>query len=386
MTPAATELDRVNAAVLQVGEEMRAFFTAEKRDQLRSVLFDVPRRSMLGWNCIYLHGPELIRELRGHVTPEELASRMRSLGIRPYQLQVALLFLGYLGGRQQRILDLGIAEGEPLPDEDTESAIEFLDFSERLARSYRGDGTLTPGEAGAQTRVLDADALEEVRALLEPAREDRFAPMQRCLATLEMYAFMLHGEQRDGVFGHGPYELEGTSRLFLREVNDLQNDYLPWASTEARNPFANVVCAYEADDVKLSCDVFGTLTVDSPDLERRLRASAALTRDGGDLRRLGEDELEAAQAAAAAAIREMYKQFAGWSERYKLEYGGPLFANHMKTLFDLAGVDDGIGGRLMESFESIANETGAALLEAEVPTVWQHMVRGEGPCFYPIVA
>jgi phosphohistidine swiveling domain-containing protein len=382
LTPEAIE--RANATILEIGDVMRTFFRAEKREQLTSVMFDVPRRSMLGWNCVYADGPMFVRELLQHTTPEDLGRMMRMVGTRPYQLQLGLLFLSYLGARQQRMLDAGLSDGEPFADEDIGNTIEFMDFCERVQRSYRGDGTLTPERAGYTTRILDDDTVGEVASMLAPARAEQFRPMQRTLGILEMYAFLLHGEQRDGVFGRGPYDIGDGSQMFIREINDLQNDYLPWAATDAQNPHANVIFAYQAD-VQVACDVFGTLVVRSAGLDERLRATSVMTREGSELRPLSQSELQLAEKAASAATREMYRAVAAWSEEYKLEYGGPLFANHMKTFFDLAGVDNGVGVRLMDTFERTASEIGPGLLSAPVPTVWQHMAHGEGRCFFPIV-
>lgn len=380
----AQAIARANATIAAIGGEIRTFFHAEKREQLRSVLFDVPRRSLLGWYCIWEHGPEFFGELWAHASPEEVGGRMRNLGTRPYQLQMGLLFLGFLGARQQRILDLGLGDGEPLPGEDVRRTADFVNALEALQRAYRGDGTLCPGAAGFQTRILDPGTVARARALLEPLRAKRFRPVQRTLGVLEMYAFLLHGEQRDGVFGHGPYDTGEGTLLFVREINDLRNDYLPWAATEARNPFANVIFAYEARDAEVACDVFGTLVVQSADLEDRLVATGALHREGDHLRRLTEDELEDAQKAAAAATREMYRAIAAWDDRYKLQYGAPLFANHVKGFFDLLGVDEDIGARLMETFEATGAVVAEELLQSETPSVWHHMVHGDGPCFFGI--
>ena len=47
--------------------------------------------------------------------------------------------------------------------------------------------------------------LAPVVALLEPFDADAYGEARRVLATLDGYSFLAHGEQRDGIFGHGPY-------------------------------------------------------------------------------------------------------------------------------------------------------------------------------------
>src|SRR5438874_8899796 len=155
-------LARANDVVAAVGSSVRSFFRAEKRDELTSVLFDVPRRSLLGWHCLYRHAPDLLAEVWKGTGPDEFGRRMRRPGSRPYQLQLAILALGYLGARQHLLLDLGLTRGDPLPGEDVDVTVRFLDDWARLQRSYRGDGTLLPVEADAATRILDPGDVEGV--------------------------------------------------------------------------------------------------------------------------------------------------------------------------------------------------------------------------------
>ncbi len=97
-------LDRANEVMAAYGSSIRSFFQAEKRDELTSVLFDVPRRSLLGWHCLYRHAPEFFNELWRETTPEDFGRRMAQLGTRPYQLQLAILALGFLAARQHLLM------------------------------------------------------------------------------------------------------------------------------------------------------------------------------------------------------------------------------------------------------------------------------------------
>lgn len=379
-------LARANGVVAAFGRAVRAFFQAEKRDELTSVLFDVPRRSLLGWQCLYRHAPEFLGELWARTTPEEFGRRMARPGARPYQLQLAILGLGYLGARQQLLLDQGLYRGDPLPGEDVERTVDFLLTWERLQRSYRVDGTLLPGETGAVTRILDGPGLERVVDRLEPVDDERFGLIRRAVAKLQMYAFLFHGEQRDGVFGHGPYDAGDGSLVFLREINDLQNDYVPWAADGAASPVPNVVVAYRTRGVEVHCDLFGSLVAEPHDFADRVEAVAIFTAGDGTLRRLDNDEVAAVEQAAAKGTRSLFATMAAWSDDYKLRYGGPLFANHMKTFFDLAGIDGSIGDRLMTTFEATADDLCAGILQRDTAGVWRHMARGEDDCFWPVVA
>ena len=384
--PADNQLARANEVVAAFGSAVRSFFQAEKRDELTSVLFDVPRRSLLGWHCLYRHAPDFLDELWARTTPEEFGRCMARPGARPYQLQLAILGLGFLGARQQLLMDQGLSRGDPLPGEDVGRTVGFLLTWERLQRSYRVDGTLLPDETGATTRILDAPGLQRVVERLEPVDEERFALIRQAVAKLQMYAFLFHGEQRDGVFGHGPYDAGDGSVVFLREINDLQNDYVPWAVDGASSPVPNVVVAYRTSGVAIRCDLFGSLVAEPHDFAERVEGVAVLTAgDGGRLRRLEDEEVVAVKQAAATGTKTLFSRMAAWSDEYKLRYGGPLFANHLKTFFDLAEIDGSIGTRLMTTFEATADELCQGILQRDTAGVWKHMAWGDDDCFWPVV-
>ncbi len=106
-------LDRLNELINLFGENQKADMRAERREAMRSILFDLARRSPLGWQCLYEHQVPFLREITELVPAEELGRRMRGLGRRPYALQPFILMCSHFGWRQQRMLDLGLSEGDP---------------------------------------------------------------------------------------------------------------------------------------------------------------------------------------------------------------------------------------------------------------------------------
>lgn len=380
--------EHVDELILLFGENLKDEMRAERREQLTSVLFDLPRRSLLGWFALYEHQAPFLRELMERVPPEEIGRRMRVPGTRPYHLQLFIVMCSHFLARQQRMLELGLAEGEPFPEERPDDVVTVLDFWERASRAYRSDGLLLPVQAGGTTPVLDEEHLGTVRELLRPAAPDRYAAARRMAATLELYSFVLHGEQRDGVFGHGPYPGERGRTIFVREFNDLRNDYLPWAATEARNPFPNVIVALECHDTAIRCDMFGGLVTQPLEIADRLDRLAVLTQEGGELCPLGPDEIVAVQETAAAAQIELYMKAVEWSPRYKIEYGAFLFANHLLPFFQVAGVDEDVGARIVAACEETAErmiDELVASVETGLPgAIWGHIGSTPGRLFWPM--
>jgi hypothetical protein len=228
-----------------------------------------------------------------------------------------------------------------------------------------------------------------MRELLRPADAASYAAVRRMAATLELYAFVLHGEQRDGVFGHGPYAGADGRTIIVREFNDLRNDRLPWAATEARNPFPNVIVAYECHDVAVRCDMFGGIVTDPVEIDDRLDRLVALTQEDGALRALGPEEIAAVQEAAAAAQIELYMKAVEWTPRYKIECGAFLFANHLAPFFDVAGIDDGVAQRITAACEQTAErmiDGLVASVETGLPgQIWGHIGSTPGRLFWPVV-
>jgi hypothetical protein len=380
--------EHLNGLIQLFGENLKHEMRAERRETMQSVLFDLPRRSLLGWFALYEHEAAFIRELLERVSPEDVGRRMKVPGTRPYHLQLFIVACSYLLARHQRMLELGVASGEPFPEEREDDLACVLDFWERASRAYRNDGQVLPVEAGGTLPVLGDEHLRVVGELLRPARGEAYTEIRRTAATLELFSFVLHGEQRDGVFGHGPYPGDDGRTIFVKEFNDLRNDYLPWAATETRIPLANVIVAQECHDTAVRCDMFGGLVTDPIEIDDRLDRVVVLTQAGGALRTLEAEEIEAVREAAATAQIELYMRAIEWTQRYKIEYGARLFANHLKPFFDVSGMDGDTARRIALACDETASRMVDDLLataeRGEIAAVWGDIGTTPGPLLRPV--
>lgn len=378
------DVDHVNELIRFFGEHEKAALRAERRGAMKSELFDLPRRSLLGWQMKYEHEAGFLREVNEVLTPEQLGHRMKVPGSRPYYLQLFLLFQDALGARQQRMLELGLREGDPFPEERLDDLAFVADFWERASRAYRNDGKLLPGEAGRTMQILAEPTVDEVRRLLVPRADADYPAARRLGATLDAYCFVAHGEQRDGIFGHGPYQGEDGRVLFFKEFNDLRNEFLPWAQTNVRNELSNVVFAYECRDVATAFDMFGGLVTDPLEFDDRVERFAVLTREGDTLRRLGPEAWHEAREQCSEATNEIFFTVVDWAPRYRVEYGAFLFANHIKAFTDIAGIaaDDRL---LAAARETAAGTVDRLIAGPDVPAAMAHWGTTEGPLFWPVV-
>jgi hypothetical protein len=376
---------RLNELILFFGEHEKAALRAEKRGSMTSALFDLPRRSVLGWRVKYEHEARFLREVTAVLTPEEIGRRMKVPGSRPYYLQLFLLMQDMLGARQQRMLELGLQEGDAFPEERLDDLFFVVDTWERISRVYRNDGRLLPDEAGRTQEILPEDTLDEIRGMLHPLRDGELASLRRLAGTLDLFCFAAHGEQRDGIFGHGPYAGANGCVLFCKEFNDLRNDFLPWARTQTRNVCSNIVFAYECRDVETRFDMFGGVVTEPLEFAERIERVAVLTQEGGTLRRLSPAEWGPAQEACAEATNEIYFTVVDWPERYRVEYGALLFANHMKPFLDLAGID-GDERLAAAAAATAAHYVDQLIAGPDVPATMVHWGTTDGPLFWPVVA
>ncbi len=231
-------IDEVNRCIRLFGDCQKAFMRSEKRAGLRSVLFDVPRRSSIGWHCVYRKAYPLLKELSQYASPEQIGAKMKRLCSRPYYLTLSIVMCSYLGARQQLMLDLGLSPGEALP-ESLEELAYVIDWWQRVCRSYRNDGQLLPEQSRDTQQILPDDVVRNLDSQLTTANlADLHHRVRRMAATLELYSFILHGEQRDGIFGHGPYQVADHQQLVVLEFTDLQNEFLPWATDRRAKPLS----------------------------------------------------------------------------------------------------------------------------------------------------
>lgn len=380
-------LDEMNRCIRQFGDSQKTFMRSENRALLRSVLFDVPRRSSVGWYCYYDRTPGLLRSLVAQMPPEDIGRRMRRLCSRPYYLQLSILMCSYFGARQQLLLDHGLTAGQSFPGEKVEDARFVVDFWQRVCRAYRSDGLLLPDPLHGTQPILPRADIEGLDARLVPFDSGVHQRLRRLAATLELYVFILHGEQRDGLFAHGPYDVGGERQLVVQEFTDLQNDYLPWAKTQTRNPYPHLALVRRTKGLGVRFDLFGGVLWDAPDLAPCVEAEGLFTRAAdGSIVPLSLDEVGQIESAATAAQKELFLKAAEWSPRYKAAYGAHLFANHLYPFFELLPSGQDWGERIRTEFEAAAADVLDDMLASEEPpSIWRFMATTEGEYFWPVV-
>jgi hypothetical protein len=358
-------LAAANAVMVAFGTEHQRAVKSENRATLNSSLFDVPGRSTVGNLLMYQEGPDLLRILGERISPEELGARMKQLGSRPYALNHWVVMGGFVEGRQQHLIDLGTGQEPVVDDPRADDLITVADWYVRVGRAYREDGHAFAAPGHLSQEILAPDAVAAAMATAVEPDPALIAAVKRTGASLGLHNFLLHGEQRDGIFGHGPYAGPDETTVWFEEFNDLGNSLLPWGDVQPRLPVSNVVFGYAAAGMKTEANLFGVLRVTPHDFQDRLRLVTALTQEDGEIRSLTIAELEEISELAEQRHASLFEQAVSWTDEFRIAYGGPLFANHLSPFFDLAGDPEG-AALVHERFDRA------------LPAVLEQMPRGMG--------
>src|ERR1019366_8778499 len=257
----------------------------------------------------------------------------------------------------------------------------------RVVGVYREDGSLFPDETGRTQRILGQDTVDACLALGKPFYREWWQAARMAAANLSLLNFVQHGEQRDGIFAHGPYSGPDGTVVWFEEFNDLRNTRLPWVEKRPLIPYDNVVLIYAAKDVHPEFNMFGAMSVDLHEPEGVVRLVGALHRSGDVLFPMDADDLAEVSKAAAASQLRIFERALAWEPRYRIGYGAFLFANHLAPVFDIAKIPGG-GDQVTRTF----SETAPAIVDRlvadpEIPSFWRHLaVVDEDEMYNPIIS
>ena len=376
----ARRIEDVNRSILLFGESVKHFFRDQQRSTMTSPLFNLPGRMILGSHCYYENIPQLLPKIRAHATEEDIGQAMKCLCARSNYIHLNSLTLGFLVGREQAQL-VGVKSSD-----DSDQVVEVMEFWARVCRSYRNDNLLLPDEADFTIPILPAETVRDLEVnLRSDLPPDQRRRVQRMIATLELYTFILHGEARVGVFHHGPYLLENGDSIVVKELVGMKEDFYPWARLEAQVPYNHLARVMRFREVDSKIVLFGTLTTEPRDYGSCIVAEEVFVVDEGRYHPLPTDEIPLLTSVAADAQLELYRRVIDWDDRYRIEYGADLYACLLKSFADLLGFDEGFGETIRTCFtESVRKHLDDLHTGREQTRVLEHIAKTDGPIFSPL--
>jgi hypothetical protein len=168
---------------------------------------------------------------------------------------------------------------------------------------------------------------------------DTRAAIRRLIATLYQYLFLLYLDTRVGTGDTGPYPGPDGSRVIIRDFYRIGPSDFWWSEVGGPQPYYNLTAALVLRDVDVKVNDWGTSITDPEDYMERLVGFSLHTGDGGSLRPVPLDRIDAIVAGARQAQAVQYRQVNDWSRREKLLAGAYVYFTFPKPFADAAGID-----------------------------------------------
>jgi hypothetical protein len=327
------EANRLIAYHAHISGQMTADRTA-----LESALIPVSAYIVTAATEAFYRHPEIITTIEA----ARSASALGAAGRRPGS-QINAVYLWstaniYLVGRKV-IVGFGMA------DDDPERTFSMLDFWERAALAYRGDGHRQAWDAGFVLRPYGDDVTDELLAGVHLIKDDdERARIKRFNAVVMSYLFLLYFDTRVGTGDSGPYPLADGRVLLVRDFYRLSKSDFWWSDVAAGVPYQHLTAALVLDAVELKVNDWGTSITDPEDYLDHLVGFGLFTTDTPDrsLRTVPLSELDGLLSEVKAAQRALYRQIAAMTRREKIACGAHVYFTFPKPLAEEAGVADQI--------------------------------------------
>ena len=334
----ALSVDRVNELIAYHELVLREL--AGRRTNLTSGLIPVREYIILSNIESWHRWPEILVQVDEAMGADEVGRRLREPGHDVGPAYFWALVTLTLAGRTVRE-KMGME-----PDDSFERVSAVIDFWERCAGAWRGDGFAQAWDAGDVVRPYPADVAARLADHATPVGADgteTHALARRFLASMMQYLFLLYMDTRMGTSDSGPYPLADGRTLVVREFFALDGNWMPWGDVAAAVPHTGLVCALVfAPGVQNRVTDFGsTVSVPVDNLQHLERLGIFATDGRGTLTPLGHDAISDLLTTTKKAQADLYRRINGWSELEKIQAGAHVYFRGLVRPFTVvAGIDD----------------------------------------------
>lgn len=223
--------------LMQVNTD-ESYWLCVTRTVQESKLFPVPSYMMLSYLMAYYRYPSLLRKIEGRMSAEEVGARARNMGMKIQNPAVSWgLPCFYLLGREW-LINLGLLK----PTDALDDLIYVMDFWKRFQLSYhRNDGHMTNKEFGHRSQILSEARAQVFHADLYDcvAGDELHEAAQNFMASASQYGFLISCESRISLHNHGPYKLNDSTEMLVRDFMDLAESDFPWLDDAAEGVEVN---------------------------------------------------------------------------------------------------------------------------------------------------
>jgi hypothetical protein len=308
--------------------------TAE-RTSLESKLIPVTAYILIACAETFLRYPDMARRIDAAMPADEIGRRARVPGCQVDTCYLwSVVNFALLGRKIFATVD---------PSRDSpEHMLGILDFWDRAALGYRGDGTRQAWDTGTATPY----GPEIVAALLAGTSEvgdDDRARLSTFSATLVNFLFLLYFDTRAGYGDTGPYEVPGhpDRTLLVRDFYRLGQSDLPWSTVCADIPYRDLTAAYVLEGGTFRITDFGTSNHTPEDYLSRLVGFGLFTTDGcepGEVRPVPAEDIDGIVAAVRKAQSALYRNIAGMDRAEKIRCGAYVYFSFLRPFAEVAGI------------------------------------------------
>ena len=305
-----------------------------QRTSYASQLIPVTAYILVGCSEAFLRYPDMVRRIDAALPAPQIVDAGRHPGTEINSVHLWSVANFWLTGRKV------MATMDPSLD-DPEAAYAVLDFWERAALAYRGDGTRQAWDDGT-CRPFGPDVVEALLAGTVPVADaEHRQALKRLNATLVNHLFLIWFDTRSGIADTGPYELGDGRVLLVREFTKLSRSDFWWSEVAAAVPYPNLTAALVLDGVEMRATDFGSSTTSPEDyLDHLVGFGLFTTTATGELVPVdlaGIDELVATVRRVQAAH---YRAIASMSRDEMIRCGAYVYFSFLRPFAEVAGMAD----------------------------------------------
>jgi hypothetical protein len=236
-----------------------------------------------------------------------------------------------------------------LVEDSAERTWKVLDFWERAALAFRGDGHRQAWDAGFTLRPYDEATIATLLAGVAPVGEggggraalDR-TKVKRFSATLVSYLFLLYFDTRVGTGDTGPYPLPDGRVLLVRDYYRLGASDFWWSDVAKAVPYNHLTAGLVLEGVGVEVNDWGTSITKPENYLDHLVGFSLFTTDTSDraLRPVPFEELDDIVAEVRAAQSQHYRNVAAMTRSEKIRCGAYVYFSFLRPFAEAAGLAD----------------------------------------------
>jgi hypothetical protein len=310
-------------------------YTSE-RTSYSSQLIPVTAYILVACAETFTRYPSMMREIDLALPAEEIGRRGRRPGSNVNTVYLWSIANFYLTGRKV------LTAFDPSLD-DADDAYTVLDFWERAALAFRGDGHRQAWDADGIVCPYSDDVLTTLLAGVTPVTtDDERARIKRFNATLVNYLFLLYFDTRVGTGDTGPYRLPDGRVLIVRDFYRMGESDFWWSDVAADVPYQYLTAALVLDGVDVKVTDFGSSNTTPEDYLDHLVGFGLFTTDTPDrsLRPVDLGEIDDLIGVIRSVNAKHYRNVVGMSRDEMIRAGAYVYFTFLKPFAEEAGIAD----------------------------------------------